>query len=294
MPSRTTRSDGGWKSVAPADAGAPVARATIRDVLAAAAARLAAAGVDSPRLDAEVLLASVLDVDRGRLVIDGPAALDPGAAARFAPLLARREAREPVAYILGRRGFRRLELAVDRRVLIPRPETELLVEVGLSLAPGARVLDVGTGSGAVALALKDERPDLRVSGADVSADAVAVARANATRLGLEVTFVAADLMDGVSADAVLANLPYVAEGAELAPEITLYEPAGALFAGGDGLDVIRRAVAAVAGPTVSLLALEIGSEQADAVTELLWDAGFAEVAVRHDLAGLARVVVGTA
>ena len=276
----------------PADAG--IARATIRDALAAGAARLAAAGVDTPRLDAEVLLGFVLDVDRGRLVTDAHASLDPDAAARFDALLARREAREPVAYILGRRAFRRLSLAVDRRVLIPRPETELLVEVGLSLAPGARVVDVGTGSGAVALALKDERPDLRVSGADASADAVAVARANAARLGLEVRFVAADLMDGVSADAVLANLPYVADGAELAPEITRYEPAGALFAGPDGLDLIRRAVAAVSGPTVGLLALELGPEQAAEVAQLMWDAGFGEVGVRRDLAGLDRVVVGTA
>jgi release factor glutamine methyltransferase len=291
MPSRTTRSDGGWKSVPPADAGASV---TVGGVLASATTRLTAAGCDTPRLDAEVLLASVLSVDRGRLVIDGHEPLDPGAIARFEALLARREAREPVAYILGRRGFRRLWLTVDRRVLIPRPETELLVEVGLSLGSGARVVDVGTGSGAVALALKDERPDLRVSGADVSADAVAVARENAARLGLEVRFVAADLMNGVSADAVLANLPYVAEGAELPPEIALYEPPGALFAGVDGLDVIRRAVTAVAGPTVGLLALEIGSEQAESVSQLLWDAGFVEVAVRHDLAGLARVVVGTA
>jgi release factor glutamine methyltransferase len=146
----------------------------------------------------------------------------------------------------------------------------------------------------VALALKDERPDLRVSGADVSADAVAVARDNAARLGLEVTFIVADLMAGVSADAVLANLPYVAQAAELSPEITRYEPASALFAGADGLDVIRRAVAAVAGPTVKVMALEIGPEQADEVSRLLWDAGFGSVGVRHDLAGLARVVVGTA
>ncbi len=156
------------------------------------------------------------------------------------------------------------------------------------------MVDVGTGSGAVALALKDERPDLRVSGADVSADAVAVARANAARLGLEVRFVMADLLNGVFADAVLANLPYVASGADLPPEITRYEPASALFAGADGLDVVRRLVAAVSGPTVGLLALEIGAEQADAVSALLWDAGFAEVAVRRDLAGLERVVVGTA
>ncbi len=275
-----------------ADAG--VTPATVRDALATATARLAAAGIDTARLDAEVLLAFVLDVDRGRLVIDRDVALDAEAARRFEALLVRREAREPVAYILGRRGFRRLELAVDRRVLIPRPETELLVEVALELPAGSRVVDVGTGSGAVALALKDERPDLRVSGADVSDDAIAVARENAARLGLDVRFVVADLMDGVLADAVLANLPYVADGAELAPEITRYEPAGALFAGPDGLDAIRRAVAAVAGPTVSLLALELGPEQAAEVSQLMWDAGFGEVGVRRDLAGLERVVVGTA
>ncbi|HTU98609.1 MAG TPA: peptide chain release factor N(5)-glutamine methyltransferase [Solirubrobacteraceae bacterium] len=264
------------------------------DLLAAATGRLAAAGVDTPRLDAEVLLAFVLGVDRARLVIDRSAGLAAEAASRFEALVARREAREPVAYITGRRAFRRIELAVDRRVLIPRPETELLVEVGLELGSGARVVDVGTGSGAVALALKDERPDLRVSGADVSFDAVAVARANASSLGLDVRFVVADLMADVFADAVLANLPYVADAASLPPEIARYEPPGALFAGRDGLDVIRRAVTAVSGPTVGLLALEIGAEQAEAVSALMWDAGFGAVGVRNDLAGLARVVVGTA
>jgi len=266
----------------------------IGGALGAATARLTAAGVDTPRLDAEVLLAAVLGVDRARLVLDRDVVLDEAAAVRFEAWVARREAREPVAYIVGRRAFRRLELYVDRRVLIPRPETELLVEVGLELGDGASVLDVGTGSGAVALALKDERPDLRVIGADVSDDAVAVARDNAARLGLDVRFVAADLMSGVSADAVLANLPYVCDGVVLPPEIARYEPALALFAGADGLDVIRRAVAAVAGPTVGLLALEIGPEQASEVSALLWDAGFAEVGVRRDLAGLERVVVGTA
>ncbi|HEX3690858.1 MAG TPA: peptide chain release factor N(5)-glutamine methyltransferase [Solirubrobacteraceae bacterium] len=263
--------------------------------LGAATARLTAAGVDTARLDAEVLLAWVLDVDRGRLVIDRDEALTPDAVERFDASMVRREAREPVAYITGRRAFRRISLAVDRRVLIPRPETELLVEVGLGLSPGARVVDVGTGSGAVALALKDERPDLVVGGADVSADAVDVARANAARLGLDVVFVRGDLLDGVTGvDAVLANLPYVACDAELPPEITRYEPPGALFAGADGLDVIRRAVAAVGGPTVRLMALEIGPEQSSVVQQLMWDAGFGSVGVRHDLAGLARVVVGRA
>ena len=267
----------------------------IGGALGAATARLTAAGVDSPRLDAEVLLAFVLGVDRGRLVIGRDEALEAGAAERFEAAVVRRVAREPVAYITGRREFRRLSLLVDRRVLIPRPETELLVEVGLGLPAGARVVDVGTGSGAVALALKDERPDLVVQGVDVSADAVDVARANAVSLGLDVAFAVSDLLDGVTGvDAVLANLPYVAAGASLPPEITRYEPPGALFAGPDGLDVIRRLVAAVSGPTVGLLALEIGPEQADEVSQLLWDAGLAEVGVRDDLAGLARVVVGTA
>jgi release factor glutamine methyltransferase len=268
---------------------------TVGAVLAAGTERLAAAGVDTPRLDAEVLLGFVLDADRGRLVMDRDVALETATADRFEALLARREAREPVAYIVGRRAFRRLSLMVDRRVLIPRPETELLVEVGIGLPSGARVVDVGTGSGAVALALKDERPDLEVRGVDVSPDAVQVARANASALGLDVAFAVGDLVDGVQgADAVLANLPYVAEGAKLAPEITGYEPAGALFAGADGLDVVRRLVDAVAGPAVALLALEIGPEQADEVSQLMWDRGFAEVSVRHDLAGLARVVVGAA
>jgi release factor glutamine methyltransferase len=278
--------------VPPADAG--VVSGTVGDVLAAATVRLATAGCDTPRLDAELLLGFVRGVDRGRLVIDRDAVMDGEAAGRFEALVARREAREPVAYILGLRAFRRLDLSVDRRVLIPRPETELLVEVGLGLAAGFRVVDVGTGSGAVALALKDERPDLRVRGTDVSADALAVARTNATRLGLDVPFSQADLGDSQPADALLANLPYVADGAELPPEITRYEPAGALFAGPDGLDLIRRLVAAVAGPTVGLMALEIGPEQSAEVQRLLRDSGFAAVAVRHDLAGLERVVVGTA
>ena len=279
----------------PADAGVGVAHATVGDALAAATARLGSAGVDTARLDAEVLLASVLDVDRGRLVIDRDVALEAGVDERFDALLVRREAREPVAYILGRRAFRRLSLSVDRRVLIPRPETELLVEVGLGLPAGARVVDVGTGSGAVALALKDERSDLVVRGVDVSADAVDVARANAAALGLDVSFVLGDLLDGLTGvDAVLANLPYVAEGADLAPEITRYEPPGALFAGADGLDVVRRLVTSVAGRRLALIALEIGPEQADEVSSLLWGAGFGSVGVRHDLAGLARVVVGSA
>jgi release factor glutamine methyltransferase len=200
-----------------------------------------------------------------------------------------------VAYILGRRGFRHIELAVDARVLVPRPETELLVEVGLELPAGARVVDVGTGSGAVALALKHERPDLDVVGAEVSADALAVARANAARLGLDVELVHGDLLESVGeVDAVLSNPPYVAERerATLAPEIVRHEPPGALFAGADGLDVIRRLVPAAARSGARLLAIEVGAGQAAAVGELVRDAGFAQVEARRDLAGIERVVVG--
>src|SRR5437764_4262544 len=143
---------------------------SVRDVIAAAATELADAGCDTPRLDAELLLCEALGKgwSRSRLVTSEATALEPAALDRFETLLARRQAREPMAYILGRKDFRRISLAVDRRVLIPRPETELLVEVGLALPSGARVADVGTGSGAVALALKDARPDLQVAGIEVS------------------------------------------------------------------------------------------------------------------------------
>ncbi|MGH2870560.1 MAG: peptide chain release factor N(5)-glutamine methyltransferase [Solirubrobacteraceae bacterium] len=260
---------------------------------------LAAAGCDTPRLDAELLLGEVLDpahpVGRERLVMDRSELLAESVWEQFESLLARRVEREPVAYIVGRRDFRRLTLSVDRRVLIPRPETELLVEVGLTLPAGARVLDVGTGSGAVALALADERPDLSVRGVDIDPDAVAVARANAVALELAVGFGLADLLDGDPADAILANLPYVPAGSALAPEIARWEPPGALFAGRDGLDLIRRLIAAVGrleAGAPALLALEIGPEQAGEVAELVADAGFGRVERLADLAGQDRVMVG--
>ena len=272
------------------DAPAAPASVTVRDVIAAAAAELSAAGCDTPRLDAELLLAAALGVDRARLVLDARTPVAAEASTRFRALIARRVQREPVAYILGEKGFRHLVLHVDRRVLIPRPETELLVEAGLSLPAGARILDVGTGSGAVALALASERPDLSVIGVDVSEDAVVVARENAAALGLDVTFVVGDLLGGQAGDAVLANLPYVADGVPLAPEIARYEPRGALFAGPDGLDVIRRLVATL--DTVPFVALEIGFDQADAVEALMSGAGFTHVERLRDLAGHERVIVG--
>jgi release factor glutamine methyltransferase len=264
----------------------------LREAVSHARRQLAAAGCETPRLDAELLLAAALRVGRERLVIDGDRPLTPAQAQRFAALLERRRAREPVAYVLGRRAFRHLTLVVDRRVLIPRPETELLVEVGLRLAPGSRVVDVGTGSGAVALALKDERPDLAVRGTDISAAALAVARDNASRLNLDVTFTHADLLDGAPCEAVVANLPYVPQDAALPPEISRYEPSQALFAGVDGLSLVRRLVTTAAAEPISLIALEISPEQAGEVTRLVSGAGFGSVIVHRDLGGRERVVVG--
>jgi release factor glutamine methyltransferase len=271
--------------------------ASVRDALDSAVIAIAAAGSDTPRLDAELLLAEALGVDRAALVTDPRREVTGPAVRAFQDAVRRRSAgREPVAYILGRRGFRHIELGVDPRVLVPRPETELLVEAGLELPAGARVVDVGTGSGAVALALKHERPDLDVVGTDVSADALAVARANAGRLKLDVELLHGDLLAGAEAvDAVLSNPPYVAERerAALAPEIVRHEPPGALFAGHDGLDVIRRLVPAAAASGARLLAIEVGAGQAAAVAGLMRAAGYERVDARRDLAGIERVVVGS-
>ena len=269
-----------------------------REALEGAVTAIAAGGAQTPRLDAELLLAHVLGVPRERLLTEADLRVE-GPAVRALQDAVRRRAvdREPVAYIVGRKGFRRLELAVDPRVLIPRPETELLAQIGLALGYGAHVLDVGSGSGAVALALKDERPDLRVAGSEISADALDVARANGRRLGLEIRWLHADLLAGVpdEFDAVLANLPYVAESErpELAPEILRHEPPEALFAGPDALGAIRELLAQIAArERVELVALEVGAGQAPAVCELSKAAGFRTVRAERDLAGIERVVVG--
>jgi release factor glutamine methyltransferase len=271
---------------------------TVGDALEGAVTAIAAAGCATPRLDAEVLLAEVLGVGRERLLIDRDLRVEGPAVRAFQGAVRRRAVeREPVAYIVGRRGFRRLELAVDERVLVPRPETELLVECALALPAGIRVLDVGTGSGAVALALKDERPDLDVAGSELSEPALEVARGNGLRLGLDVRWLAADLLAGLpdEFDAILANLPYVAESerSALAPEITGHEPPSALFAGPDGLAAIRALLAQLEHrERVAFLALEVGAGQAAAVAELTRAGGFRSVRCERDLAGIDRVVIG--
>jgi release factor glutamine methyltransferase len=269
-----------------------------RDALDGAITAIAASGCETPRLDAELLLAHVLGVSRERLIVDRDLAVEGPAIRAFQDAVRRRAfEREPVAYIIGQRGFRRLEVVVDSRALIPRPETELLVEVGLALPRGARVLDVGTGSGAVALALKQERPDLQMTGSDLSEQALALARLNGKRLGLPVSWLRADLLSGVpdEFDAILSNPPYILESARasLAPEILRHEPPQALFAGSDGLAVIRTLFDQVADRgLVKMVALEVGAGQAPAVLELARTAGFPAVRAEQDLAGIERVVVG--
>ena len=246
-------------------------RTSVRDALDSAVIALEASGCDSPRLDAELLLAHVLGVGRAAIIAAPGRELEPDEARAFMDLAARRRSREPVAYILGEKGFRRLML---------------VVEAALSVPAQSRVVDVGTGSGAIALALKDERPDLEVLGTEISAGALDVARANAERLGLDVSFVHGDLLAGLEADAVVSNPPYVAAGDRLPPDVG-FEPRGALFGGEDGLDVIRRLVKEAAD--VPFLALEVGAGQAASVASLMgaWD-----VDLVHDYAGHERVVVG--
>ena len=271
---------------------------TVGDALGAALDALRAAGVDSPRLDAELLLEHASGRDRAWLAAHPEAELDSVAGRAFAELVRRRLRREPVAYILGRKAFRRLELRVDRRVLIPRPETEHLVEAVLELEPLA-ICDVGTGSGAIALALADELPNAQVVATDLYPEALEVAQENARCLGLEerVRFEQGSLPHTGSFDVVVANLPYVSarEWLELSPEVRGYEPRGALVPGPTGLEAIEALLgelAVGAGARAAAVALEVGEGQAEVVAELVRRAGYERVERRRDLAGIERVVIG--
>jgi release factor glutamine methyltransferase len=257
---------------------------TAREAIAEAEQRLAAAGVDTPRVDAELLVAHVLGVSRTQLYADLDREVD-----GLEPLLERREAREPLAYVLGDWGFRRLTLKTDARALVPRPETEVVVERALAFLAGMeaapRVLDVGVGSGAIALALKDERPDARVTGVDESEAALALARENAEQLGLDVDLRIGGLevaQDGW--DLVVSNPPYVDTLDGLQPELR-FEPEMALVGSG-----LHERLAEEA--RTRALVLEVGAGQAERVAAALGALAYRNVRITADLSGIARVVEG--
>ncbi|MFL5308740.1 MAG: peptide chain release factor N(5)-glutamine methyltransferase [Polyangia bacterium] len=287
----------------PEPATAP-ARWTVLEVIKWTMARFTERRLDSPRLDAEILVAHALGLSRVQLYVQFDRPLLPDELAAIRALIKRRQAGESVAYVVGKKEFWGLELAVDARVLVPRPDTESLVEEGRARLDEAahtdeRIADVGTGSGAVALALAKVRPAAAVFAGDLSAGALDVARGNAERLGLAVTFVEGDLAAPLAPHGpfslLVANLPYIptAELAGLPPEVRA-EPAQALDGGTDGLDLVRRLIAE-APPLLragGALALEIGFGQAAATADLLAAGGFTDVRSRRDLAGIDRVVSG--
>jgi len=272
---------------------------TVGTALAATAARLAAAGLAEPRADAEVLVAHVLGTDRTGLVVRAREPVPAGRAEQLERLVQRRLAREPVFQVIGRREFWSLEVTVDRRVLSPRPESELLVDTVLALAPDARrILDCGTGSGALAAALARELPRAEIVASDRSADALAVAAANSSRLAPRVRLVRADWLTAFRAgtfDVVVANPPYVARTAlaRLAPEIRDFEPRDALDGGPDGLAAIRGLLATATRVLRGRgwLVMELGAGQGAAARELAGRAPWVWSEVRLDAAGIDRVLV---
>ena len=275
----------------------------MRDDVAAAAAALADAGIETARADAEWLLADLLGVGRAGLALGLDAGLDADMARRYDAAVRRRAAREPLQRILGWEGFRGLRLRVTPDVLVPRPETETLVDWALALAPAPRLaVDVGTGSGCIACAIAAERPSARVVAIDASPAAAAAAQANVDALGLGalVTVVVGDLLEALGmarADLIVANLPYLPTAMlpTLAPEVARHEPAAALDGGVDGLHVIRRLIATARARLSAggVLVLETaGGTQAPVVVELMRTAGFTGVATRSDLLGVERYVAG--
>ncbi len=270
---------------------------TVAELLRQGAERLEREGIDTARLDAELLVGKAIGLTRAELYLEGGRVLSEQELAACRSLLERRAAREPAAYVLGEWGFRRLTLKVDARVLVPRPETEVVVERCLELlrsldAPD--VLDVGTGSGAIALAIADEHPGARVTAIDVSADALELAAENAAAAGIEITLELRDLRDGLagSYDLVVSNPPYVAaeEIDGLEPEVRDWEPRLATV-GNDHTETIARAATLVLRPEAWLV-LEVGDGRASEVAALLGDLGYAEVGTGRDLGGRDRVVEG--
>jgi release factor glutamine methyltransferase len=259
----------------------------VSDALRVAEQQLADAGVDTPRADAEWLLAHVLGVSRSAVHLEN----ERDVPAELELLLARRRRREPLAYVLGEWGFRRLTLKTDARALVPRPETEMVVERCLALLrdlPEPRVLDIGTGAGAIALSIADEHPGARVTAVDVSPKALSLARENATRLGLSVEFRAGGLETAAAGwDLVVSNPPYVSaeEWGSLQPEVRDWEPRAALVGEGLHEELARLA-------RTRWLVLETGDGQADGVALALQGLGYTDVRITPDLGGTARVVEG--
>lgn len=279
---------------------------TVARLLRWATEDLTKRGADSPRLDAELLLGRTLGLDRVQLIVQSQRPLETTELAAFKQLFLRRRAREPMAYILGGREFYGFEVQVDRRVLVPRPDTEVLVDVALRRTAErdmyGRALDLCTGSGCVALALGLRRRTWKITGSDLSEDALAVARTNAIRLGVarNVHFVHGDLFRSVREnqrfELIVSNPPYIPSGeiAELMPEVRDFEPRLALDGGADGARVLRRLVAeapAYLNPG-GVLACELGAGQSDRAVELFEAAGFIDIRRDKDLGGHERVVSG--
>jgi release factor glutamine methyltransferase len=273
------------------------------DVIRWTASRFQERGLETPRLDAEIVAAHALGISRVQLYVQFDRPLAAAELGAIRELVKRRQGGEPVAYVVGKKEFFGLELAVDGRVLVPRPDTETLVDEALARLPAGqearRAADVGTGSGAVAVALARQRPQAAVYASDVSAEALAVARANAERHGVAVTFLEGDLGAPLAPhapfDLIAANLPYVpsADIPALSAEVRS-EPRLALDGGSDGLELVRRLVAAAPALLApgGALALEVGAGQARQTASLLAEAGFDDVRIRRDLGEIERVVSG--
>lgn len=263
-------------------------------------------GSQSARLDAEVLLAEVLGLSRVQLYTQFDRPMQAEELSAFRALVKRRANGEPVAYLLGYRSFWTMDLKVDSRVLIPRPETERLVELALERLPAqsmAMAVDVGTGSGAIALALALERPLLKVIATDIDADALALARENAAayELSSRIRFLEGDLLDALDAqcgevDLIASNPPYIADAQRelLMKDVRAFEPSGALFSGSEGLDAIRRLIpqAYTKLKCGGYFLCEIGYDQGEAVSALLSEQGFVDVQIQPDYAQLDRVAIG--
>jgi len=270
-----------------------------------AAARLDAAGRDAPRRMGEWLLMEVLDTDRGQLYAHADQAVDPAAAEQFDDMVDRCEAGEPLQHVLGYTSFRGLRIEVSSAVMIPRPETEEVVGAALRVIAAIdrpRVLDVGTGSGCIALALKHERPDATVEGWDVSAAALAVARRNARKLDLEVAFSEVDLFSDAAlrgdarVDLLVSNPPYIPddEAEQLSATVRDYDPPEALFAGEDPLRFYRGLAERAFGlcRPGGAVVLETHAEYADASAQVAREAGLTDVRVERDLSDRSRILIG--